>query len=106
MPDDICIVYLKGRLDSAASSGVEQEITDHIAGGRRRMLLDFSELHYVSSIGLRTVLVAAKRMNAEGGKLVLCSLNPQVAEVFSISGFASILDIHPTSASAEAQLTG
>jgi anti-anti-sigma factor len=106
MPDDICIVYLKGRLDSAASSGVEQEIMDHIAGGRRRMLLDFSELHYVSSIGLRTVLVAAKRMNAEGGKLVLCSLNPQVAEVFTISGFASILDIHPTSASAEAQLTG
>jgi stage II sporulation protein AA (anti-sigma F factor antagonist) len=104
MSDDICIVHIKGRLDTASSAGVEKEISAHIAGGRRRMLLDFSDLHYVSSIGLRTVLVAAKRMNAEGGKLSLCSLNPQVAEVFSISGFASILDIHPTPESAEAKL--
>jgi anti-anti-sigma factor len=104
MPDDICIVRLRGRLDTATSAGVEQEIASHLAGGARRILLDFSELNYVSSIGLRTVLVAAKRMKAEGGKLALCSLNPQVAEVFSISGFASILDIHPTPESAEAKL--
>lgn len=106
MPDDICIVPIKGRLDTASSAGVEQEISAHIAAGQRRILLDLSELKYVSSIGLRTVLVAAKRMNAEGGKLALCALAPQVAEVFSISGFASILDIHPTAESAEAKLRG
>jgi len=104
MADDIWIIRLNGRLDATNTPAFEDGALAQIANGRRRLLLDLSELQYVSSIGLRTILVVAKRMTAEGGKLALCSLAPQVSEVFVISGFATILDIHPSAESATASL--
>ncbi len=96
MADDICEVRPKGRLDSATGPAFEKDLLQQIDEGRRRLLLDFVELQYISSAGLRIVLLAAKKMKTAGGKLALCSLNPQIAEVFDISGFSSILDIHPS----------
>ena len=55
-------------------------------------MLDLGRLDYISSAGLRVVLIAAKRLKSVGGALVLCTLNPSVREVFEISGFASILE--------------
>lgn len=96
MVDDICEVRPKGRLDSASGPAFEKDLLGRIESGRLRMLLNFGELQYISSAGLRIVLLAAKKMKAAGGKLALCSLNPQIAEVFEISGFSNILDIHPS----------
>lgn len=96
MADDICEVRPKGRLDSATGPAFEQDLLQQIAAGRQRLLLDFAELQYISSAGLRIVLLAAKKMKAAGGRLALCSLNPQIAEVFEISGFSNILDIQPS----------
>ncbi len=96
MVDDICEVRPKGRLDSASGPAFEKDLLGRIESGRLRVLLDFGELQYISSAGLRIVLLAAKKMNSAGGKLALCSLNPQIAEVFEISGFSNILDIHPS----------
>ncbi len=94
MVDDICEVRPKGRLDSASGPAFEKDLLGRIESGRLRMLLDFGELQYISSAGLRIVLLAAKKMKSAGGKMALCSLNPQIAEVFEISGFSNILDIH------------
>jgi anti-anti-sigma factor len=96
MVDDICEVRPKGRLDSASGPAFEKDLLGRIESGRLRMLLDFGELQYISSAGLRIVLLAAKKMRSAGGKMALCSLNPQIAEVFEISGFSNILDIHPS----------
>ncbi len=97
MTDDVvCEMRPKGRIDSATGPAFEKDVLLQIEEGRRRLLLDFAELVYISSAGLRIVLLAAKRMKTAGGKLALCSLNPQIAEVFEISGFNRILDIHPT----------
>ncbi len=96
MVDDICEVRPKGRLDSASGPAFEKDLLGRIESGRLRMLLDFGELQYISSAGLRIVLLAAKKMKSAGGKMALCSLNPQIAEVFEISGFSNILDIHPS----------
>ncbi|MGA3302732.1 MAG: STAS domain-containing protein [Methylovirgula sp.] len=96
MVDDICEVRPKGRLDSASGPAFEKDLLGRIESGRLRMLLNFGELQYISSAGLRIVLLAAKKMKSAGGKMALCSLNPQIAEVFEISGFSNILDIHPS----------
>ena len=56
-------------------------------------MVDFSALTYVSSAGLRVILMAAKRVKQSQGKLVLFGLSPQVREVFEISGFLKILDV-------------
>jgi anti-anti-sigma factor len=96
MSDDVCEMRPKGRIDSATGPAFEKDVLGQIEAGERCMLLDFGELVYISSAGLRIVLLAAKRMKTVGGKLALCSLNSQIAEVFEISGFSRILDIHPT----------
>jgi len=105
MSDEIQVARPQGRLDSNSGPVFEKELLGHIDGGSRRVLLDLSQLSYISSAGLRVILVAAKKMKAVGGQLVLSGLSAQVAEVFEISGFNRILDIEPDYASAEARLS-
>lgn len=68
------------------------------------MILDCGGLSYVSSAGLRVVLIAGKRLRAVGGVLLLCGLNDQIGEVFQISGFGALFPIHDTVAAALAAL--
>lgn len=93
MADDVCILQPQRRLDSSTGPLFEDDIAKAIAGNADKLLLDMAGLDYISSAGLRIVLHAAKQMKAKGGRLVLCSLNEQIHEVFEISGFSSILDI-------------
>jgi anti-anti-sigma factor len=102
--DDLQIIRPQGRLDSSSSPALEKQAMDVIDAGARRLLIDFVDLIYISSAGLRAALAVAKRMSAAGGRLALCSLNPQIAEVFQISGVDAIIDIHPTAESAAARL--
>jgi len=104
MADDICVLSPQGRLDSGTGAAFEKDLLNNIDKGARRLLLDFSKLQYISSAGLRIVLVGAKRMKASGGRMALCSLNRQIAEVFEISGFTSVLDIFPSQDDAVARL--
>jgi len=97
---EVLVVALKGRLDSVNAGAVELAITEQIKQGANRLVLDFSEVPYVSSAGLRVVLVAAKRLKEVGGKLVLAGLTPSVREVFSISGFLQILTVREDRAEA------
>ncbi len=106
MTDDLQILRPEGRLDSTSSPVLEKQALACIDAGGRRLLIDFTALQYISSAGLRAFLTVAKRMTAAGGKLALCSLSPQIAEVFQISGVDTILDIHPTAESAAARLRG
>jgi len=55
--------------------------------------MDFSQIDYISSSGLRILLATAKKMRVTGGKMMVCGLNETVQEVFDISGFAAILDL-------------
>ena len=91
------VVVPKGRLDSAAAPGFLAAVNSATHGGGSSLLIDFSEVPYISSAGLRVILIAAKTLAARGGRLALCSLSEQVAEVLAFSDFASIanLSIHP-----------
>jgi anti-anti-sigma factor len=92
------------RLDSGNAAAFEQDVLSAIAGGANNVLMDFSGLSYISSAGLRVVLVTAKKTKAVGGKLALCSLNDSIREVFVVSGFDAILDIQPDRAAGLARL--
>lgn len=87
------VLQLHGRLDSTSSATAEAEILGHLDGGAGHVVLDFADLDYISSAGLRVILVAAKRVKAAGGAMVLCALRPHIREVFEISGFLSILTV-------------
>jgi len=82
-----------GRLDATTSGAIEKELFALLVGEVDSINIDMSELNYVSSAGLRVLLVIAKAAKAKGGKLVLFSLKPAILEVIKISGFDRIIAI-------------
>ena len=80
-----------GRLDTSTAPELEATI-DGCVAGIKELVLDCSELEYVSSAGLRVILKAQKLMNTQGN-MKLTHVNETIMEVFDITGFADILTI-------------
>jgi|ERR1044071_10034984 anti-anti-sigma factor len=87
------ILSLEGRLDANNSKIFEETVLNVIDQGETRFIIDLSQVDYVSSAGLRVFLLASKRLNAARGKIVPCSLQEPVREVFDIVGLYSIFSI-------------
>lgn len=89
----ISIVALKGRLDSANAGELEKGLGDLFTQPGQKAVVDMEKLDYISSAGLRVVLMLAKRARQSGGRLLLSCLAPSVREVFEISGFLKIVEV-------------
>ena len=87
---------LQGRLDSNTSQSFEKRLLDTISDGIKNVIIDFKDLDYISSAGLRVILKATKTLKREDGKIMLCSMQDYVKEVFEIAGFDSFLPIVAT----------
>ena len=100
----VTLVAIAGNLDSNTSPEAQQALDAILAGGGKKMVVDFTALDYISSAGLRVLLGTAKRLSAgasgAGGALRLFGLNETVREVFDISGFSTILAVFATEADA------
>ncbi|MEI7437055.1 MAG: STAS domain-containing protein [bacterium] len=91
--DGYVTLLISGRLDATSAVTAEQQIAGVIDGGASRLLIDLSGLEFISSAGLRVLLVVAKKMARQNGKIALCGLQKAVMDVFEISGFLSIFRI-------------
>jgi len=87
--DELTLV-ISGRLDTTTYSMLEDEIKN--LDGVNSLIFDFANLQYISSAGLRTILVAHKTMASRKG-LVVKNLNSIVKEVFNITGFSEIITV-------------
>lgn len=92
--NDILIIRLNGRLDSNSSQDFEQLLLSLIESGNKKISLDFGRLEYISSAGLRALLVAQKKIKNISGGLSLFSLNENILEIFETSGFSSLFEIY------------
>lgn len=93
--EGIVVLSLIGRLDSNTSDEFERMLLEKVHEGETRFVLDFEELDYISSAGLRVLLKATKELKKTSGRLCLCSIRDYIREVFDMSGFSSFLPIHP-----------
>jgi anti-anti-sigma factor len=84
---------IKGRLDAVSAPAAEAGINTAIESGASNLVLNLSGLEYVSSAGLRVLLVTAKKLSRQNGKIILCGLQDTVKEVLTISGFLSIFQV-------------
>ena len=91
-PPDGAELRLEGRLDTT-SAPAAQEMLLKMAGEYASLTLDFADLAYVSSAGLRTLLTLQKQVNRTGGSLTLTHVSPAVMEVFEMTGFSGLLTI-------------
>jgi anti-anti-sigma factor len=101
--DEALILLPVGRLDSSNARSFETLVMAHIDGGQQRLVIDFSRLNFISSSGMRVLLIAAKKLQASSGTLVLCAMKGHIHEVFRISGFDRIIRI---TESRDAAVTG
>ena len=83
------VVELAGRLDTTTAPELESALE---LDGIKSLVLDFSNLEYISSAGLRVILAAQKKMSAQG-EMVVRNVNETIKEVFEITGFIDILTI-------------
>jgi anti-anti-sigma factor len=93
-----------GRLDSVTSNELEKQVVSRLAAGEKRLVLDLAGVEYISSAGLRVLLMAAKRLKEPPGALVLCGMAPSVRSVLQLAGFLPLFVVEPAREQALARL--
>ncbi len=94
--EGITIAEFEGNLDTNTAPDAEERLGELLEKGVTKILVDFTTLDYISSAGLRVLLVTTKRLGGTGGSMRLCGLNETVDEVFEISGFSTIFSVFGT----------
>lgn len=87
------VLTVTGRMDAVSAPELDTHVDKQIADGEISFVVDLSGLDYISSAGLRSMLVMAKKLKEKAGTLKLCGLKGVVREVFDVSGFSAIFII-------------
>ncbi len=95
-----------GRVDSVSSGELERHVVGRLDAGARRVVIDLARVEYISSAGLRVLLIAAKRLKPPQGALALCGLGPSVRTVLELAGFMSLFAVEPGREQALARVGG
>ena len=98
--DGLLVLNPSGRIDSANARAFEETLFEQIGAGHTNILMNCEAANYISSAGLRVLLMASKRTGKAAGKLVLCAVQYNVHDVFKHSGFAEIIPLHTDCAAA------
>ena len=88
---DELVVTLKGEINSSTAPELEEALKNSLEN-IKRLVFDFTELSYISSAGLRVLLVAKKTIDKNDGQMVVRNPNDSIMDVFEITGFKNILD--------------
>lgn len=92
----VCLLSLEGRMDATTVSSFEENCREQLEKSYKKIIIDMSGLEYISSAGLRGILMMEKLSKKSNCQLVFFGLQPMVYEVFKISSFLSILKICAT----------
>ena len=92
--DGTLIARADGRIDGANAREFQVALEGAIDPSDSSVILDLENLSYISSAGLRVILMTAKTLQRQKAKFAICSLSPSIKEVFQISGFDRIIPIH------------
>lgn len=103
--NNYAVLIPSGRVDSSNASDFEREILGVIDSGSKNVILDFSKIEYISSAGLRVLLVTSKKIGVLGGKFAIAAMNENIFKVFESSGFSKVLTIVSDVQSAEKEMS-
>jgi anti-anti-sigma factor len=91
--NDFSVLHIDGRIDTLNSTTLETELDQLRSSGKAKIIINCTDLKYISSSGLRVFLNAQKKALTSQGQLSLCNMQPAIREIFDISGFSSIFSI-------------
>ena len=90
------VVRVSGRLDTTTVEAFDAQMLGITSVDGARLALDLAHVSYVSSAGLRSLLMILKQLKAHGGRLVLAALHPRVKDILEIAGFTTMFTITPS----------
>jgi len=93
--DSAVILTVTGRIDMTTSDAFRERLQAMLTGGLP-LVIDFSGVNYISSAGLRALMLGSKQARSAGTRLAVAALQPVVLEIFQISRFDKLLPCHPT----------
>lgn len=97
---EITILTVQGKLDAVTTPAFEQKVRELVEGGGIRLVVDLGGLEYISSAGLRGLLMLNKLVKAKSGRACLAGVRGNVRSVFEMSGFTALFDVRDTAAAA------
>jgi len=98
LADDIWAVAPEGRINVPIARALEDALTGLLDEGRKWVVVDLSAASYITSLGLKVLLVAQRRARALGGDVQLAGLGPRMNEIFEMAGFEQLFKLHPSAA--------
>jgi anti-anti-sigma factor len=93
---DIIVLVPVGRINNDTSTLFQPKLLASVAGPSSKVLLDFSSVEYISSAGLRALMMASKQSKAANGQIAVAGLSPMVKEIFAISRFSLVVQVFET----------
>lgn len=102
--DGIQVLHVSGRMDASSVADFDGQWKKLLEDGAQRLVVDFSKLEYISSAGLRGVLMLAKTSRVKKARIVFAGMQSMVGDMFKLSGFSSILSTATDVESAVAML--
>lgn len=102
---DVTVLRPTGRIDFDTTPPLQDRLLPLVELPGAKVIVDFAEVSYISSSGLRALMLGAKAAKSGQGRLVVCNLNPNVAEIFRISRFHLVVEVHADLAAALATLS-
>lgn len=94
--DGITVIIPEGRIDTTTSKAFLEELEKAKAGDLTRTVMSFEKVNYISSAGLRNIIMFVKYVKSVNGKFALYGLNASIEDVFKVSGFDKIINITST----------
>jgi len=91
--DGVLIISPVGKLETLSAKDFENHLKQTLSDGPSNLLIDMAGVDYVTSFGLRSILIIAKQLSPSGHKLILFGVNAAVLEVLRISGFLKIIEV-------------
>ncbi len=95
LDNGIRLIVLDGRLDVAGAMEIDLKFTAYSSSEQKKILVDLSLVEFLSSLGVRTLVSAAKSQKIRGGAFVLSGLQPLVQKVINLSGLEDVIPIVP-----------
>ena len=103
--EGVLVISVAGRVDGLNARGFHDNLYREIVGSGNPVVLDLEKLSYISSAGLRSILLVAKRLKDRNTRFMVCCLSGPVREVFEITAFDIIIDVLESRSDAIAKIT-
>ena len=104
--DETAVARVEGRIDGANFSEFQSVLESGVEADAQTVIVDFERVAFISSAGLRVVLMLGKQLRKRDAQLAICSLNDSIRRIFAVSGFDRIVPIHGSETQAIDALAG